>query len=80
MIAALNWVHEAFEEGPLKHRSGDWDVIITKSQPACGKQGTNNQIIPNHQYSNFMIKILFFWSLKFGNWLLFDIWDLGIGI
>jgi alkylhydroperoxidase/carboxymuconolactone decarboxylase family protein YurZ len=23
MIAALNWVHEAFEEGPLKHRSGD---------------------------------------------------------
>jgi alkylhydroperoxidase/carboxymuconolactone decarboxylase family protein YurZ len=23
MIAALNWVHEAFEEGPLKHRRGD---------------------------------------------------------
>jgi alkylhydroperoxidase/carboxymuconolactone decarboxylase family protein YurZ len=23
MIAALNWVHEAIEEGPLKHRSGD---------------------------------------------------------
>ena len=23
MIAALNWVHEAFEEGPLKHRGGD---------------------------------------------------------
>ena len=23
MIAALNWIHEAFEEGPLKHRRGD---------------------------------------------------------
>jgi len=23
MIAALNWVHEAFEEGPQKHRRGD---------------------------------------------------------
>ncbi len=23
MIAALNWVHEAFEEGPIKHRRGD---------------------------------------------------------
>jgi 4-carboxymuconolactone decarboxylase len=23
MIAALNWAHEAFEEGPLKHRRGD---------------------------------------------------------
>jgi alkylhydroperoxidase/carboxymuconolactone decarboxylase family protein YurZ len=23
MIAALNWVHEAFEKGPLKHRGGD---------------------------------------------------------
>ena len=23
MIAALNWVHEALEEGPLKHRRGD---------------------------------------------------------
>jgi len=23
MIAALNWVHEAFDEGPLKHRRGD---------------------------------------------------------
>ena len=23
MIAALNWVHEAFEEGPLKHQRGD---------------------------------------------------------
>ena len=23
MIAALNWVHEAFEEGPLKHHRGD---------------------------------------------------------
>ena len=23
MIAALNWVHEAFEEGPLKHRRGE---------------------------------------------------------
>jgi alkylhydroperoxidase/carboxymuconolactone decarboxylase family protein YurZ len=23
MIAALNWVHEAFEEGPMKHRRGD---------------------------------------------------------
>ena len=23
MIAALNWVHEAFEEGPLKPRRGD---------------------------------------------------------
>ncbi|HXX33732.1 MAG TPA: carboxymuconolactone decarboxylase family protein [Thermodesulfobacteriota bacterium] len=23
MIAALNWVHEAFEKGPLKHRIGD---------------------------------------------------------
>jgi alkylhydroperoxidase/carboxymuconolactone decarboxylase family protein YurZ len=23
MVAALNWVHEAFEEGPIKHRRGD---------------------------------------------------------
>ena len=23
MIAALNWIHEAFEEGPLKHERGD---------------------------------------------------------
>jgi len=23
MISALNWVHEAFEEGPIKHRMGD---------------------------------------------------------
>jgi len=23
MIAALNWIHEAFEEGPLKHGRGD---------------------------------------------------------
>jgi alkylhydroperoxidase/carboxymuconolactone decarboxylase family protein YurZ len=23
MIAALNWVHQAFEEGPLNHRRGD---------------------------------------------------------
>lgn len=23
MIAALNWVHEAFEEGPIKYRRGD---------------------------------------------------------
>ncbi len=23
MIAALNWVHQAFEEGPLKHHSDD---------------------------------------------------------
>jgi alkylhydroperoxidase/carboxymuconolactone decarboxylase family protein YurZ len=23
MIAALNWVHEAFVEGPFKHRRGD---------------------------------------------------------
>lgn len=23
MVAALNWVHEAFEEGPLKRRGGD---------------------------------------------------------
>jgi alkylhydroperoxidase/carboxymuconolactone decarboxylase family protein YurZ len=23
MVAALNWVHEAFEEGPMKHRRGD---------------------------------------------------------
>jgi len=23
MIAALNWIHEAFEEGPLDHKRGD---------------------------------------------------------
>jgi len=23
MIAALNWVHEAIEEGPMRHRRGD---------------------------------------------------------
>jgi len=23
MIAALNWIHEALEEGPLKHKRGD---------------------------------------------------------